>query len=163
MNLQEMALDEFPIKFHRVSPGEYLSLDAFPPWAHTWRIHRTEHTGRGSANRGRTRWHITYLPTGLSFGTRYTDHNGSLNDAVRTLHLTIGRALRDGFEVLAKMNVEAELKIAAAAARAEVRAKLESKIRKAILDGMMNGEWSDLSDNDIKAMAVAITDAVQAP
>lgn len=90
------------------SPFEYVSADG------RWIIRSVHHRGHGTSNSGRVRWHAVH--DGNYFAVGYGGHGYtlSLEDAIDEIHRKIGRGLRDGFEVLAKMRQAGE-----AAARAD--------------------------------------------
>jgi hypothetical protein len=156
-----MSLDSLPIQFYRVAPGEYLSTSVAVPWVAEYRIYRTEHAGRGVTHNGRTRWHVIHVPIGRSIGHRFAGSNNyslSLEEAIRTLHLAIGRMLRDAFEVLSKMNADAERAVRIQAEYAAARAALESKIFDAI---NRHGPPVVLTEDQARALARAIAEGLK--
>jgi len=94
------------------SPHEYVSADG------RWVIRSVQHSGHGSTNSGRVRWHVAH--DGHYFGVSYNGSGTlSLEDAIDEIHSKIARGIRDGFEVLARMRRDAEAREQAAARRAE--------------------------------------------
>src|SRR5512135_1838991 len=94
------------------SPNEYVSADG------RWVIRSVQHSGHGSTNSGRTRWHVAL--DGRYFGVSYDNRAAlSLEDAIDGIHHKIGKGVRDGFEVLAKMRRDAEKRESDAVHRAE--------------------------------------------
>ncbi len=116
------ALRDLPIKFKRRpgspgfeklvgketdrkkhSPHEYASEDG------RWIIRATQHSGYGSTNSGRVRWHVSlddrFFPVGYQNSDAHT-----LEDAIDDIHRRIGGGVCDGFEVLTKMRQDAEAK-----------------------------------------------------
>ncbi|HSX23006.1 MAG TPA: hypothetical protein VLE97_09555 [Gaiellaceae bacterium] len=84
------------------APTEYVSEDG------RWVIRCVKHSGYGSTNSGRTRWHVScggrYFPVGLGTGSSAL----SLEDAIDEIHRKIARGVCLGFEVLAKMRRDAQ-------------------------------------------------------
>lgn len=83
------------------APHEYVSEDG------RWIIRATHHTGHGSTNFGRVRWHVSF--DGCFFPVSYQNSSAhSLEDAIDGIHRRIGGGIRDGFKVLAKMRQAVE-------------------------------------------------------
>ena len=152
INLATVPLPELPVRFTRVTAGEYRSKCGL------FRIHLTTHKGHLVSHSGARRWHITHNPTGRTIGHRGARHPYELrfDEAVRTLHLLIGRALNDGLGVLATMNAEAERAATAATAARTARAELVQKIF-----GVLN-RWSSTHPIEIlQHIAHDIADTIQ--
>jgi len=151
----------FPIKFRPVEPGVYESVGVADgevgPRAGEYRIHKTEHSGRGVSHSGRVRWHVNHVPTGTTISHRFSaSYSLSLDHAIETLHIVIGRGLRDGFEVLARMNADAERKLESARREQVAREALEAKIRAAV-DAWRNHEhFSDSHETLVEMVANAV-------
>jgi len=114
------AIRDLPIKFMRrpATPGfeklvgketdrtkhsqhEYASEDG------CWIIRSTQHSGHGSTNSGRARWHVSF--NGRFFPVGYQNSSAhSLEHAIDDIHRKIGDGICDGFKVLAKMRQDAE-------------------------------------------------------
>lgn len=135
------------------SPYEYASADG------RWVIRATHHTGYGSTNGGRVRWHVSldgqYFRLGFSSG----NYTLSLEDAIDDIHRQIARGVCGGFEVLAKMRQEADAKRQAAVKRADDLARardLLAVLRSADPERMI----SALADHaDLSALARAVDSA----
>src|SRR5262252_8548857 len=94
-----------PIRFKAEAPGMYLSEAGPCSKVGEYRIHKTEHSGRGTSHSGRVHWHVKHVPTNQVIAHHFSSpYSLSLDDAIQTLHVVIGRWLRDGFEVLAKID-----------------------------------------------------------
>ena len=85
----------------KYAPHEYVSEDG------RWIIRATHHTGHGSTNSGRVRWHVSFDGGFVPVGYQNSDAH-SLEDAIDDIHRRIGGGVRDGFKVLAKMRQAAE-------------------------------------------------------
>lgn len=106
------------------SPNEYVSADG------RWVIRSVQHSGHGSTNSGRTRWHVAL--DGHYFGVSYDNRAAhSLEDAIDEIHRRIGRGFRDGFKVLAQMRSDAEAREQAAVRRAENLARAKDLLGRA--------------------------------
>lgn len=95
----------------KYAPHEYVSDDG------RWIIRATHHTGHGSTNSGRVRWHVSFDGHFVPVGYQNSDAH-SLEDAIDDIHCRIGGGIRDGFKVLAKMRAAAEAAQRAAEKRA---------------------------------------------
>src|SRR5262245_56185208 len=168
-NVRETALKDLPIQFRRAENGVYESVAALsvaPAKTEIadgeYRIHRTEHSGRGSTHSGRVRWHVKYTPANRTIASPYSaQYSFSLADAIHMLHQQIARGLIRGFEVLRDINVKAERDIANEKRIRDERAALEAKVRRG-LDAYLAlpPESLDvLRDNLTKCIA----DSLQAP
>ncbi len=163
--MNKLKVKDLPIQFRRASPGVYLSVAALSCGAKDgeYRIHRTEHRGNGVSHSGRVRWHVRHVPTGQAIGHAHDGRNPyllSLEDAIHTLNVVIGRRLRDAFEVLAKMNLEAERKLEDQRAAHDARHDLEMKIRGAI-DAFLKPCSGSYIMGDHAALVRLIADAVE--
>lgn len=114
-----------PIRFRRVEPGVYLStcgnerahsMAASDHPSAAWercptgicgrfRITKTEHTGHNTTHQGRTRWWLldVYRDSPVYFiGYGSSRHFLSLEDAVESLNVKIGRGIQEAFGLVAK-------------------------------------------------------------
>lgn len=153
-----------PIKFRKVEPGVYESCGVpdgeVGPRAGEYRIHKTEHSGRNVSHSGRVRWHVRHVPTSRTISHRFAaSYALSLEDAIDMLHIVIGRGLRDGFEVLAKMNTEADRHLQAQRAARERRARLEAAIGRGLDEASRDESWRKM---DRSLVIGYVADAVQA-
>lgn len=81
---------------------------------------------------------VTHGPTGGTTTWPHARRSGyelSLESAIRMLHVRIGPAPWDAWEVLAERNREAERVLAAADAKRRAREALETKVRAAVAAG----------------------------
>lgn len=85
------------------SPYEYISEDG------CWIIRSVHHTGRGSTNSGRVRWHVVHNGRYFMIG-RGTGSSSAITreDAIDEIHRKIARGFYDGFKVIARMREDAE-------------------------------------------------------
>lgn len=167
-----LALRELPIKFKRRpgspgfekivgkstersthSPHEYVSEDG------RWIIRSVSHSGYGSTNSGRTRWHVTF--DGRYFDVRSYGGGStlSLEDAIDEIHHRIGKGVCDGFKVLVQMRLDAERLVREGAERAAKRERA-----KELLDRIHGVDSIHLIEElaeriDLEALARAITAA----
>jgi hypothetical protein len=95
------------------SPYEYVSEDG------RWIIRSVHHSGHGSTNSGRVRWHVArdrqYFPVGWGGSSSSAM---SLEDAIDEIHRKIARGVCEGFKILAEMRKSAEKRERDAAVRA---------------------------------------------
>lgn len=163
-NKERVKIKALPIKFRMVEPGVYESVGVpageVGPTAGEYRIHKTEHSGRGVSHSGRVRWHVRHVPTARVMAHRFSSpYSLSLDDAINTLHAVIGRGLRDGFEVLAQINAAAERKLAEQANAKRARDLLESKIWRAVCRSPIQA-IAELERDDRWRLVRAIADEV---
>jgi hypothetical protein len=95
------------------SPTAYVSEDG------RWVIRSVKHSGHGSTNSGRVRWHVSH--DGRYFAVGYGSGSSalSLEDAIDEIHRKIARGFRDGFQVLADIRRNAEKRESTARQRAQ--------------------------------------------
>lgn len=142
---------EHPVAFHRVVSGVYRSKCG------TFRAHRV-------GPRDAARWYVTYMPTETKvpaqmalgmFGASCI-HSRTLDDAIESLCLTIGHALIDWAETLARvLDVSAQTTRAPSTAGTRERADLEHKIH-----GVLAGWPRTIAGSHVQ-LARSIADAIQ--
>lgn len=155
-----MEISALPIKFHRVTAGEYVSVAGPCSTDGEYRIYRTEHTGRNSTLSGRVRWHCLHVPTGRALyqpGRGYR-HELTLESSIETLHRIIGQSMSGAFSVLAEINAAAERRIAEEQRKRDQRADIETRIRRGIMNTFVAG---DLNEHNICSLVAAIADSLE--